>query len=133
VVTVSQPARGDTPPSTAYVFLADVQRLTCDKEWRAPLSETRSVILYFPLREVRRMRPPALRVRQARLDDAEPMARVVVSANSIFRELVPEASLVSYEESAANWRRCLREKPASEYLYVAEEETGEVEVSPKGV
>jgi len=72
------------------------------------------------------MKPPALRVREARLDDAEPMARVVVSANSIFRGLLPEASLVSYEESATNWRRCLQEKPLNEYLYVAEEGTGEL-------
>lgn len=72
------------------------------------------------------MSDPAITLREAALHDVEAMARVVVASNAVLQDLLPEASFVSREESAANWQRCLQEKPANEYLFVAEDASGQV-------
>ena len=72
-------------------------------------------------------------IREAELHDAAAMARVSVeSYRAAHRDHIPEESLMqfTYEESERNWARTLRELSASaereEYIYVAENETGDI-------
>jgi len=72
-----------------------------------------------------------MKLREAQLNDAAAMARVIVdSYRSAHRDHIPEESLMkfTYEESERNWARALRELSRSseskEYIYVAEDDTG---------
>jgi ribosomal protein S18 acetylase RimI-like enzyme len=67
-----------------------------------------------------------MRIREACERDVEGMARVVLSSNDVFRGLLPEEDFVTYEESATNWRRCLREREPGETVLVAEDDAGNI-------
>src|SRR5579864_4941619 len=78
-------------------------------------------------------RRDGMRIREAELRDAAAMARVSVdSYRAAHREQIPEASLMqfTYEESERNWARAIRELSEAderqEYIYVAENDTGEL-------
>ena len=74
-----------------------------------------------------------MKIREAELRDAPAMARVMVdSFRSAHRDQIPEKSLMSltYEISERNWARAMRKFSKSarrrEYIYVAENDTGEL-------